>query len=395
MKRKRSGKQNWGAMALVMVLALFLFAPNSAMGAVIVIDDMSETQGSALNPILEDDSAGPTTISVGFTTANPGHIVGDDRILEITHVSVQGEVTSTWVDDGVTHSWHLQNSDGATGWGRVVWCGSDAVADIDGVYNLALDLTSLDYFNFTEVFSDQATTFTFEVYTDATHGAQATIGLLQNETKNNVHLAKAAFTNIGAGVDWSNVTRIQLKVDQALALDSRCLEIQAITLEPDLSCTKTFDQEVVDPLDVITATVVVTNDGDFATNVDITDTLDAGLSYVANTAKVNGILSEPTGGPGGPLVWTDLGPIAKDGGTLTLTYDIRVDAIGTVPLCNYVLVESTTFPDIDTTCEDCVTHEPPPPPPGVPTFTQWGIIGFLLLLTVSGVWLTRRKGSMS
>ena len=114
-----------------------------------------------------------------------------------------------------------------------------------------------------------------------------------------------------------------------------------------------------------------------------------------NTAKVDGILSEPTGGPAGPLVWTDLGPIAKDGGTLTLTYDIFVDAIGAGDeLCNYVLVESTTFPEIDTTCEDCVTHNPPPPP-GVPTFTQWGIIGFLLLLTVSGVWLTRRKGSMS
>jgi len=392
MKRKRSGKQNWGAMALVMVLAVFLFAPNSAIGATIVIDDMSVTQGSSGAPAVTDSSPTPPGTDTDGITGAAANLIGGARLLEITHTAGPGGTTSGWVDTTTPHAWHVQNSDQATGWGRAVWCGSSTVTDIDTVYNLALDLTNLDYFNFVQMFADQISTFTFEVFTDATNGARATVNLTANETKNNLHLAKTDFTDIGAGVTWSNITRIELRVGPVLALDIRCLEIQAITSEnPGLSCTKDFDKDYVESGDEVTATVVITNTGDVATYVKVVDVLDAGLTYKETVAG----FTAPTTVGGQTLTWDSLPltPAAElgPGASLTLKYVITVDTIaeGDV-LCNDVTCEALNFPGTDTSCQACVRTAPK-----APTFTQWGMIGFFLVLGAVAVCFMRRRSSVS
>jgi len=380
-------------MALVGVLAVFLFVPNSAIGATIIIDDMSVVQGGSGTPAVADSSGGPfpATDTDGVTGA-PANLIGGARLLEITHTAGAGATTSGWVNTTTPHAWHVQNSDQATGWGRAVWCGSSNVADIDGVYTLALDLTNLDYFNFIEVFADQITTFTFEVFTDATNGARATIDLTANETKNNVHLAKTTdFTNIGAGVDWSNVQRIELRIDPVLAVDTRCLEIQAITEEPGLACTKTFDKSIVKPLDEITATVVITNTGtgDVATSVKVVDILDAGLTYKETVATY----PAPDTVVGQTLTWDSLGPL-NPGDSVTLKYVITVVTIaeGDPPLCNDVTATAIAFPGTVTNCYGCVSMIDIPT---APIFTQWGMIGFLLVIGAIAVRFMRRRSSVS
>lgn len=161
--------------------------------------------------------------------------------------------------------------------------------------------------------------------------------------------------------------------------------------EPEIVCTKDFDQGVVVPGDTITATATITNTGNVPITADVTDTLEAGLSYVAMVAG-----PDPDDVTGQIITWSgaSLGPILP-GGTLTFVYTVSVDAIDPgQTLCNDFYGESTDYPGIHTGhCDACVSREIPPP--SVPTFTQWGIIGFALLLSVGGLWLIRRRESIS
>lgn len=390
MKRKRDDKQSWGAftsaMALVGMLALFLFVPNSAIGATVVIDDMSVTQGSSASPSLQDcDPAGPA-LQAGVTGA-PANLIGGARILEITHTVGTGPCTKTYVDDGVPSGWAVANDPNSTGWGRVVWGGS--ATNIDN-YGLTLDLTNLDYFNFTYVKADHLTTFTFEVYNDATDGSQATITMDGINDKTNVHVTKTDFIAIAGltAVDWSaNISRITLRFNEVEDIDIYVREIQAITEKPSLVCTKKFDKSLVDPGDEITATVVITNTGDVPTNVKVTDVLDNGLVFKEMVAG-----PDPTPNPpvGQTVIWPDIGNL-NPGESLTLEYVITVAAISQgESLCNDVTAEAIDFQGVVTNCRACVRTVGK-----APTFTQWGMIGFLLVMGAISVWLMRRRSSVS
>jgi uncharacterized repeat protein (TIGR01451 family) len=388
MKRKRSDKQNWGAltsaMALIGVLALFLFVPNSVIGATITIDDMLVTQGSSASPSLQDcDSVGPA-VQAGVTGA-PANLIGGARILEITHSIGDGPCTTAYVDAGVPSGWAVANDPNSTGWGRAVWGGSNT--DINS-YGLTLDLTNLDYFNFTYVKADHPTTFTFEVYNDATHGSQATITMDGTNDRTNVHVTKANFTAIaGTAVDWSaNISRITLRFSGAEDIDIYVRGIQAITEKPSLACTKKFDKSLVDPGDEITATVVITNTGDVATDVKVTDVLDNGLVFKEMVAGY----PDPDTVAGQVLTWDSLGPL-DPGNSLTLEYVITVAAISQgESLCNDVTAEAIQWVGIVTNCRACVGTIGK-----APTFTQWGMIGFLLVMGAISVWLMRRRSSVS
>jgi predicted metalloprotease with PDZ domain len=71
----------------------------------------------------------------------------------------------------------VANDPNSTGWGRMVWGGTDNIAQIDTAYGLILDLTDIDHFNFTYVKADDPTTFTFQVYNSAAQGSEATISI--------------------------------------------------------------------------------------------------------------------------------------------------------------------------------------------------------------------------
>jgi len=375
-------------MALVGMLALFLFVPNSAIGETIVIDDMSVTQGSSASPSLQDcDSAGPA-LQAGVTGV-ADNLIGGARILEITHSIGDGPCTTAYVEDaGDPSGWAVANDPNSTGWGRAVWGGSST--NINN-YGLTLNLANLDYFNFTYVKADHATTFTFEVYNSASQGSQATI-TMDGADKINWHVAKAALTAIPAkmAVDWSaNISRITLRFDEVEDIDIYVREIQAIITEeqPGLTCTKKFDKSLVDPGDEITATVVIKNTGDVETNVKVTDVLDDGLVFKEMVAGY----PAPDTVAGQELTWSNLGPLAASGGSLTLKYVITVTAISPgESLCNDVNATALQWPGVATNCRACVGTVGT-----VPTFTQWGMIGFLLVMGAISVWLMRRRSSVS
>jgi uncharacterized repeat protein (TIGR01451 family) len=393
MKRKRSDRQSWGtltsAMALVGMLALFLFVPNSAIGATIVIDDMSVKQGSSASPILTDcDPTGPA-LQAGVTGAE-ANLIGAARIIEITHDVGDGPCTKAYVDgDPTDPGWAVANDPNSTGWGRAVWGGSNT--DINN-YGLTLNLANLVYFNFTYVKADHATTFTFRVYNSATQGSEATITMPGSPTeKTDVHVTKADFIAISGlttAVDWStNISRITLRFDEVEDIDIYVREIQAITEEPPgLICTKKFDKSLVDPGDEITATVVILNTGCVATPVKVTDVLDNGLVFKEMVAGY----PDPDTVAGQVLTWDSLGPL-DPGNSLTLQYVITVTAISQgESLCNDATAEAIDFRGVATNCRACVGTGGT-----APTFTQWGMIGFLLVMGAISVWLMRRRSSVS
>lgn len=261
-------KRRFGLGVCFLIGLAFLLLPFSqAVGAPIVIDDMSVQQGSSAIPILNACAPGPSRQD--GVTGPAANMVGGARIVEITHTAGDGPCTKCYVNAGVPPSWNVANDPNSTGWGRVVWSGSDTLIDN---YGLNLDLCTLDHFNFTYVKADHPTTFTFRVYNNAGQGSEATINFAVQGEMVNVQKAKGDFAAIGglAAIDWcAPITRITLQFTPLEDIDIAVREIQAIR-------------------------------------------------------------------------------------------------------------------DI-----------PPPPPPSVPTFTQWGIIGFALLLSVGGLWLIRRRESIS
>jgi len=163
-----------------------------------------------------------------------------------------------------------------------------------------------------------------------------------------------------------------------------------VSLPPGPRCTKVFDKETVEYGETINVTLTIYNDdASSARDFNVTDTMPAGgeLTYVIGSSDV-----APTTEAADKVTWDNLSIPAS--GNVVIHYQILVgDQEG--HFCNDVDVIMVAYPALGTHCEDCVTVEPPPPPPEVPTFTQWGIMGLLFLLTVSGVWLIRRRRSMS
>jgi len=105
---------------------------------------------------------------------------------------------------------------------------------------------------------------------------------------------------------------------------------------PELDIDKTCSGKVLVGGD-ITFTVILTNTGtQDAEDVEVTDTLPAGVSYTTGATATSGTIDDTTPGI---IVWT--GTILKDGGTVTIT--IPVVAATTGEQLNYA--EYTAYPD--------------------------------------------------
>ena len=113
----------------------------------------------------------------------------------------------------------------------------------------------------------------------------------------------------------------------------------------DLELTKTVDQSVVEPGDTVNWTIEVTNNpataNSDATNVEVTDVLPAGVTFVSATPSGSGTFA------GG--VWSLVDPLAP-GATATLILTSTVNAgIGGSDLINAAQVTAADQSDFDST----------------------------------------------
>ncbi len=107
----------------------------------------------------------------------------------------------------------------------------------------------------------------------------------------------------------------------------------------DLTITKVVDQATAAPNDTLVYTVVVTNSGpSTATNVDLTDTLPTGITFVSGTTTVGG--QSVVGSGGSPTVTSTIGTLLS-GQSATITINATVDA-GTSGLITNTAVTSGT-----------------------------------------------------
>lgn len=115
----------------------------------------------------------------------------------------------------------------------------------------------------------------------------------------------------------------------------------------DLSITKTDDVDPVNRGDQLTYTLQIANAGPSgATNVEVVDTLPAGVTFVSATG---GTVTPPSGG--GSDVIVAVGNIAS-GGSATVTITVNVSQSAAASLTNNAIVRSTESTggfDVDTT----------------------------------------------
>ncbi|PXF58020.1 MAG: hypothetical protein C4B58_08150 [Deltaproteobacteria bacterium] len=384
-KRKLRKKFDLGACLAVSLV--FLLLPFSLALGQIVIDAFT-TEQPMIQRWWDPDGNGTEDSTIG-----PGadEVIGGYRYTWINLTGGTGAVGTRMVATNGDLIFSVDS--GAVGGCEVRWTGDVS----ENAMSLGASFNPNDIFRIVIIDDDLPVLLYLRVFTDAANYSTYTWtlpgGIIDTPTDLYAACNAPDWVATGTGVEWSNVGAIYLGVASTSMLDIRIglLDLQA----SELSCVKSFDNHEVNTGDVITATVEIQNTGHAPSGlIDITDTLDAGLSYVAGSALVDGLPNEPAGGPVGPLVWQNLGPIAT-AANITLTYDISVDSISAKDrLCSYVVVEDHDTQTLYTECEDCVTYHDAPIKE-VPTFTQWGMIAFSLLLATSAVWAIQRNRSIS
>ena len=383
---KRKLRKRFGLGVCLAVGLVFLLLPFSQVLGQTV--DTFTTEQPMIDRWWDPDGNGTEDSTIGPGAAE---VIGGYRYTRINLTGGTGVVGTRMVATNGDMIFSVDS--GAIGGGEVRWTGNVS----EDAFSLGAGFNPNDIFSIVVIDDDLAVSLYLRVFTDAVNYSTYTWdlpgGIIGTPTDFFAACNASGWVATGTGVEWSNVGAIHLGVASTSMLDIRIglIELQA----SELSCIKSFDNHEVNTGDVVTATVEVHNTGNAPSGlIDITGTLDAGLSYVAGSALVDGVPNEPAGGPGGPLVWQNLGPIAT-AANMTLTYDISVDSISTGDkLCSYVVVEDHDTQTLYTECEDCVTFHDAPIKE-VPTFTQWGMIAFSLLLAASAVWAIQRNRSIS
>lgn len=116
-----------------------------------------------------------------------------------------------------------------------------------------------------------------------------------------------------------------------------------INLQPGETITCTFNNLKLDPAisitkinnsgsgvsagATVTYTLTVTNNGNIdLSDIDITDVLPGGFSYVPGSTE-GATTTDPTISPSGTILsWNNVGDLAADGGTLTISYKVKVSS---------------------------------------------------------------------
>lgn len=111
----------------------------------------------------------------------------------------------------------------------------------------------------------------------------------------------------------------------------------------DLVIAKSVDEATAAPDDTLVYTIVVTNDGpSTATDVDFTDTLPTGVTFVSGTTTVGG--QSVSGTPGNSTVTSTIGTLLS-GQSATITIDVTIDNTTTGVITNTAVTSGTDETD--------------------------------------------------
>ena len=299
--------------------------------------------------------------------------------------------------------WAVANPPGSTGWGRVIWNGSN---DPNGLSATPLDLTELQYFNIAYASSDHTTSFILQVFSDATHCSQATIATwgVGGGTALNKHILPSDFAQCAgaAGLAQANsIRKIQISFTPFLDIDTQLRGVAVVRNEPariqcgykQINGQSTYAVSGAGPF-TLPVQFMVNNIGGSDSQISVSDQLPANSSYVpGSTSCADGFsLGEP-----------DL-----TNPTLPLWKSTSSLEAGTSAVCNFnvtlnTLAEGVTATDVIRAGtiggplgpEQCpasvVRSAPPPPPKGIPTMYEWAMLLTAGLLALLGVFTLRRR----
>lgn len=395
MKKKDSICSIWGTL-VVAGMALSLLVPGPAFAATIVIDDMTVQQGYDLGPAVSSCVVG--SAQTAATTGPPANIYGQNRVLEVTHTVGASKCTSAYVDAGSPKYWAVANPTDSTGWGRIVWSGSNTI----GTMNLPpLNLSQLQYFNITRVTADHPTTFYLEVWSDLTHGSRATIVNYPNAGGGdslNVHVLPGAFGAIaGVGADFSSIKEIRIFFNPFLEIDTGLRGVSAVTQEPPaVYCGgKTLNGQAnlttinPPPYDLTVAFSVV-NSGGAATTLVVEDTMPLGMVYTGSTTCDGGFLmGNPTfDAVLNKLTWNSSSSLAA-GASVSCSFPVVLNSLDLNQTKWNLLkarASSGTFGPEE--CQASITRREGSK---VPSLNEWGALLACIILAAAGIYLVRRK----
>ena len=156
--------------------------------------------------------------------------------------------------------------------------------------------------------------------------------------------------------------------------------------DDSLSIIKTDSTDPVHVGQNLIYTVTVSNGGPSnSTNVQVVDTLPAGVSFISAVA------SQGTGCNNvANTVTCDLGTIAPNQSatiTITVLVDLALNPGGSTIITNTATVTSTEDPQGPQTEEDTAVNNPVP----VPSLNGWGMMIFVVLAGLSAAYYLRRQ----
>jgi uncharacterized repeat protein (TIGR01451 family) len=374
-------KRGFGLLMFTLCFTL-LFSVGQVAWADVLIDSFATDQDA-----LQIVARAPFTEETVSNTASGAGIVGGTRLIVLTIKSGnEDRAVNTIVNNG---EFANGNDDTANSEVKLIYSGDGT----EGNFGLTENLCLGDRFVFDVNFDDLAVDVDIEVYSGPGQVSVATLSLPGQITSPQVF--EVPFSAFSAGADFCDVKEIRVIWTGQDALDFRIDQIN-VPEEAEFQCDFKFfdgvsrlvlDEDTTFPT-TIQAEVSITNSGGVPLLLNIVDTLDAGLSYVANTVTP---ISGPD--PGEPnvnaqqLSWQVLVP---DGVTLRFTYDIEVAALGDGDsLSNSVVVTADGLQLPPSNCSATVTFQIRPPE--VPFLAGWWISVGVFLFSVVGIYLQRRR----